>query len=98
MQLFIRYPNSQQITINIDSSDTINLLKIKLFQQEQIPFSKQILYWNNQELLGTKTLDDYKISEKSIINLTILPCTYCEIDNIHSISQHYENTTPFLSF
>lgn len=109
MEIFIQYTNRSLISIDINDLDTINLLKVKLFQQEKIPFSKQILYWNNQELLGTKTLDDYKIKRKSIITLIVLPCPYCEIDKniakeyeesntkLYYVSQNYEDTLPFLS-
>ena len=72
MQLFIDVTNRNTITIELTSSDTIQQLKSLIERETNIPADKQRLFCCNKPLLyNNKTLNDYRITNLSIINVHV---------------------------
>jgi len=71
MHIFVNTNSGKTITLNVKSSDIINIVKEKIFINEQIHPEYQRLVFNGLDLTNTKTLRDYKISKNSTLYLTI---------------------------
>jgi uncharacterized membrane protein len=56
------------ITLSVNSSDTIIDVKKKIFEKERIPVHQQILMFNDKHLDNNMTLAYYNIEEMSTIN------------------------------
>ena len=74
MQLTIKTPN-QEITINAEANDTIESIKKKIEEKEDIPPDQQRLIFSNRVLEeNNKTLSSYNITANSTIELkTLIP-------------------------
>lgn len=69
MQLTIKTPN-QEITINAEANDTIESIKKKIEEKEDIPPDQQRLIFSNRVLEeNNKTLSSYNITANSTIEL-----------------------------
>jgi ubiquitin C len=61
MQIFIRTPNGRTMTLEVDASDTIEIMKLKIQDKEGIPSQQQRLYFGGKPLQNDRTLGDYCI-------------------------------------
>ena len=69
MQLTIKTPN-KEITINAEANDTIESIKKKIEEKEDIPPDQQRLIFSNRVLEeNNKTLSSYNITANSTIEL-----------------------------
>ncbi len=69
MQLTIKTPN-REITINAEANDTIESIKKKIEEKEDIPPDQQRLIFSNRVLEeNNKTLSSYNITSNSTIEL-----------------------------
>jgi ubiquitin C len=57
------------ITLNIDLSDTISDLKVKIYNQESIPTNKHYLVFRNNRLEDARCLSFYDIENESTLDL-----------------------------
>lgn len=70
MQIFVKFINGETITLKeVAKSDTIYNVKSKIEDKEGIPAGHQRLIFDNEELVGSCTLKDYNIKEKSTLDL-----------------------------
>ncbi|KAL4449670.1 hypothetical protein ABPG74_007493 [Tetrahymena malaccensis] len=72
MQISIKTLSGKTITIdNVKASDTIESLKAKIEEKQQIAISQQKLVFDSKQLDNQKTLYEYDIQKDSIIYLVI---------------------------
>ena len=70
-QLFIRNFNDQVITLEVDSSDTVENVKQMIRDREGVPTEQQILEFNGIVLEDGRTLQDYSIQKEDTLILSL---------------------------
>ncbi len=58
MRVFFKLPSGTIFTIEVESSDTIDVFKDKIQQQAEIPSDQQRLVFDHKELQEGRTLAD----------------------------------------
>ena len=71
MQIFVKSFKSNTLTFDVESSDTIKSIKLKIQDRESIPFEIQKLEYASKQLDDSRTLSDYNIDNDSTLYLTL---------------------------
>ena len=71
LQLYARLNTSKTITLDVNGSDTIGVLKQKVETMEDIPVDVQVFLWGGRKLEDDQTIDHYEIPNYAIVNLVI---------------------------
>ena len=79
MQILVKTLTRKTITLEVEPSDTVENLKVKIHAKEGIPVIEQCLNFAGTRLENERLLNDYNIQKGSTVHL-VLSVIWCYPD------------------